>query len=180
MLRSKATIRIAIFCMILLLPFVLSASGQTVDKKQMAERVKAEFLHAWNGYKQYCWGHDDLKPLTKTCRDWYGTPMLMTPVDSLDSLYLLGFKKEADATREYITKNLSFDKDISVQNFEIVIRILGGLVVELSDDRRQEAAGSRGRSRHSAAAGVRFADRLAVQERQSEDGKDERSGLESG
>ena len=94
----------------------------------MADRVKAEFLHAWNGYKQHCWGHDDLKPLTKTCRDWYGTPILMTPVDSLDSLYLLGFKKEADATRAYITKNLSFDKDISVQNFEITIRILGGLL----------------------------------------------------
>ena len=114
----------------LLLGVVASSFGQSaqVDKKQMAEKVKAEFLHAWNGYKQYCWGHDDLKPLTKTCRDWYGTPILMTPVDSLDSLYLLGFKKEADETREYIAKNLSFDKDISVQNFEITIRILGGLL----------------------------------------------------
>ena len=107
---------------------VLPTFGQKIDKKHMAEKVKAEFLHAWNGYKQYCWGHDDLKPLSKTCRDWYGTPILMTPVDSLDSLYLLGFKKEADETREYIVKNLSFDKDISVQNFEITIRILGGLL----------------------------------------------------
>jgi mannosidase alpha-like ER degradation enhancer 2 len=112
--------------------------GQTVDKKQMAERVKAEFLHSWNGFKQYCWGHDDLKPISKTCRDWYGTPILMTPVDSLDSLYMLGFKKEADATREYIVKNLSFDKDISVQNFEVTIRILGGLLsaYQMTDDKR--------------------------------------------
>ena len=43
-------------------------------------------------------------------------------------MYLLGFKKEADTTREYIVKNLSFDKDISVQNFEVTIRILGGLL----------------------------------------------------
>jgi len=116
----------------------LSASAQEVDRKQMAGKVKAEFLHAWNGYKQHCWGHDDLKPLTKTCRDWYGTPVLMTAVDSLDSLYLLGFKKEADATREYIVKNLSFDKDISVQNFEITIRILGGLLsgYQMSGDTR--------------------------------------------
>ncbi|MBK6586898.1 MAG: glycoside hydrolase family 47 protein [Acidobacteria bacterium] len=105
-----------------------SANAQTVDRKAMAENVKAEFLHAWNGYKQYCWGHDDLKPLSKTCRNWYGQSILMTPVDALDSMYLLGFKKEADTTREYITKNLSFDKDISVQNFEITIRILGGLL----------------------------------------------------
>lgn len=121
-----------------LIGLVLPAFGQTVDKRQLAEKVKAEFLHAWNGYKQHCWGHDDLKPLTKTCRDWYGTPILMTQVDSLDSLYMLGFKKEADATREYIVKNLSFDKDISVQNFEITIRILGGLLTsyQMTGDKR--------------------------------------------
>lgn len=94
----------------------------------MATQVKSEFLHAWNGYKKYAWGHDDLKPLTKTYKDWYGQTLLMTPVDSLDTLYLLGFKTEADAARKYITENLSFDKDISVQNFEITIRILGGLL----------------------------------------------------
>jgi len=116
------------FSCLTLLPFVSPTIGQPVNRKRLINEVKTEFLHAWNGYKQYCWGHDDLKPLTKTCRDWYGTPVLMTPVDSLDSLYLLGFKKEGDATRAYITKNLSFDKDISVQNFEIVIRILGGLL----------------------------------------------------
>ena len=116
----------------------VAAQGQKVNKEQMATRVKAEFLHAWNGYKQYCWGHDDLKPISKTCRDWYGTTILMTPVDSLDSLYLLGFKKEADETREYIVKNLSYDKDISVQNFEITIRELGGLLsgYQITGDKR--------------------------------------------
>ncbi len=101
---------------------------QKIDKKQMAARVKSEFLHAWNGYKTYAWGHDDLKPVSKTYRDWYGQTILMTPVDSLDSLYLLGFKKEADETRKYITENISFDKDIDAQNFEITIRLLGGLL----------------------------------------------------
>ncbi|CAN5445658.1 hypothetical protein BH10ACI2_BH10ACI2_21340 [soil metagenome] len=112
--------------------------GQTIDKNKMAASVKAEFLHSWKGYKQYCWGHDDLKPVSKTCRDWYGQTILMTPVDSLDSLYLLGFKKEADETREYIVKNLSYDKDITVQNFEIVIRELGGLLsaYQMTGDKR--------------------------------------------
>ena len=131
----------AIVAVLISLVFVSVAATQTVqkvDNKKMAAAVKAEFLHAWNGYKQYCWGHDDLKPISKTCRDWYGQSILMTPVDSLDSLYLLGFKKEADATREYIVKNLSFDKDISVQNFEITIRELGGLLsaYQITGDKR--------------------------------------------
>lgn len=117
------------------------AAAQTppkVDRDAAVKQVKAEFMHAWNGYKQYCWGHDDLKPISKTCRDWYGQSILMTPVDALDSLYLLGFKDEADRTREYIVKNLSFDKDISVQNFEITIRILGGLLssYQMTGDKR--------------------------------------------
>ena len=125
----------------LLLAFIPNSLAQTapeVDKKQMAAQVKTEFLHAWNGYKKYAWGHDDLKPLSKTYRDWYGQTILMTPVDSLDSLYLLGFKKEADKTRKYITANLSFDKDIDVQNFEITIRELGGLLsaYQMTNDKK--------------------------------------------
>ena len=30
-----------------------------------AADVKAEFLHAWNGYKQYAWGHDELLPVSE-------------------------------------------------------------------------------------------------------------------
>ena len=113
-------------------------SQPKVDKKQMAAQVKTEFLYAWNGYKKYAWGHDDLKPVSKTYRDWYGQTVLMTPVDSLDSLYLLGFKREADATRKYITANLSFDKDITVQNFEVTIRLLGGLLsaYQITNDKK--------------------------------------------
>lgn len=136
--NMKVSYRLVLGAVFVLFVASVAIPAQTVDKKQMADRVKAEFLHAWTGYKTYCWGHDDLKPISKTCRDWYGTPIYMTAVDSLDSLYLLGFKKEADETREYIVKNLSFDKDISVQNFEITIRILGGLLssYQITGDKR--------------------------------------------
>ena len=122
--------------MLLLLP--ATAFPQAPNRNRLAKEVKAEFLHAWNGYKKYAWGHDDLKPLSKTHHDWYAQPLLMTPVDSLDTMILMGFKKEANATREYILKNLSFDKDIEVQNFEITIRLLGGLLssYQLTGDKR--------------------------------------------
>ena len=62
----------------------------------------------------------------------------MTPVDALDTMILMGLKDEAKHTREYIATHLSFDKDIYVQNFEVTIRLLGGLLssYELTGDQR--------------------------------------------
>lgn len=129
MKNTKTRYFISIFLLLFIVSATVAQTKQKIDKKQMAAQVKSEFLHAWNGYKKYAWGHDDLKPLSKSYKDWYEPEtLLMTPVDSLDSLYLLGFKDEADKTRRYITENLLFDKDIYVQNFEITIRILGGLL----------------------------------------------------
>ncbi len=111
---------------------------QPVNKSLLANQVRAEFLHTWNGYKKYAWGHDDLKPLSKSYHDWYAEPLLMTPVDALDTMILMGLKNEANSTRAYIATNLSFDKNIEVQNFEITIRLLGGLLssYQLTGDRR--------------------------------------------
>src|SRR6185295_13388450 len=123
--------------LILILLLSVSAHAQTQNKKLAAE-VKAEFLHAWNGYKKYAWGHDDLKPLSKTYHDWYPQPLLMTPVDALDTMILMELGDEAAATKQYILENLSFDKDIEVQNFEITIRLLGGMLTnyQLTGDKR--------------------------------------------
>lgn len=95
-------------------------------------------MHAWNGYKKFAWGHDDLKPLSRTWHDWYAEPLLMTPVDALDTMIIMGLKDEAATTKDYIVRNLSFDKDISVQNFEITIRLLGGLLssYQMTGDKR--------------------------------------------
>jgi hypothetical protein len=118
--------------------FAAQQSADNANNASMMERVKAEFLHAWNGYKQYAWGHDELRPLTKSYHDWYGTSLYMTPVDALDTMVLMGLKKEAAEDRELIDTNLSFDKDISVKNFEITIRMLGGLLssYQLTGDKR--------------------------------------------
>jgi ER degradation enhancer, mannosidase alpha-like 2 len=123
--------------LVLILLLTVSAGAQA-QNKQLAAEVKAEFLHAWNGYKKYAWGHDDLKPLSKTYHDWYPQPLLMTALDSLDTMILMDMDDEAARTQKYILDNLSFDKDIEVQNFEITIRLLGGLLTnyQLTGDKR--------------------------------------------
>lgn len=139
--RSSLT---ALLLLLLALPSSLSAQQSHGKRfapaaaRNMQADVRAEFLHAWNGYKKYAWGHDDLKPLSKSYHDWYAQTLLMTPVDALDTMILMGLKEEAASTREYITQNLSFDKDIYVQNFEVTIRLLGGLLssYQLTGDKR--------------------------------------------
>ena len=109
-----------------------------IDKNEYAEKIKQEFLHAWNAYKKYAWGRDQLIPLSKTFRNWYDESLLMTPVDAFDTMVLMGLKEEAKETKELIFKNLSFDKNFFVQNFEITIRLLGGLIsaYQLDGDER--------------------------------------------
>lgn len=114
------------------------AKDSEIDQSAMAARVRQEFLHAWTGYKQYAWGHDELRPLSKTYYDWYGTSLYMTPVDALDTMILMGLNKQAGEDRQLIDTHLSFDKDIYVKNFEITIRMLGGLLssYQLTGDKR--------------------------------------------
>lgn len=113
-------------------------STQSTDKLEMAELVKAEFLHAWNGYKTYAWGYDALKPLSKQGHNWYKQSLLMTPVDAFDTMILMDLTEEADEARELIFAKLNFDVDMEVQNFEVSIRIFAGLLsaYELDGDKR--------------------------------------------
>lgn len=113
-------------------------SNTKINKEDYAEKVKQAFLHAWNAYKKYAWGKDQLKPLSKTFRNWYDESLLMTPVDAFDTMVLMGLDKEVEETKKLILENLSFDKNIFVQNFEITIRLLGGLLsaYQLDGDER--------------------------------------------
>jgi mannosidase alpha-like ER degradation enhancer 2 len=109
-----------------------------LDKAQLAEEVRKEFLFSWNAYKKYAWGHDGLKPLSKTYYDWYSVPLYVTTLDALDTMILMGLKEEADSAREFLVAHLSFDHDMYVKNFEVTIRLLGGLLssYQLTGDER--------------------------------------------
>src|ERR1700739_1479106 len=104
--------------------------GTPADSDTMAARVRTEYLHAWEGYHAYAWGHDALKPLSKQPHDWYGVSLHMSQIDGLDTMILMGLKKAAAEAQQDIDKHLSFDQDIYVKNFEITIRCLGGLLSE--------------------------------------------------
>ena len=108
------------------------------QKTQIANDVRDQFLHGWEGYRKYAWGHDELMPLTHKPHDWYPHSLLMTPVDGLDTLIVMGLKPQADEARKLIDTQLNFDQDMDVKDFEITIRMLGGLLssYQLTGDKR--------------------------------------------
>ncbi|KAJ3335219.1 hypothetical protein HDU93_006114 [Gonapodya sp. JEL0774] len=95
---------------------------------EMLDFIRNMIRHAWKGYVTYAAPHDELSPLSRTGRDWHtGGSLAMTAVDSLDTLWIAGLKKEYEEARE-IVEALKFDIDSSVSFFETTIRHLGGLL----------------------------------------------------
>lgn len=139
-MRSLASVLLMLS--IMLCAGVAPATAQTTfspeEKERLAASVREEFAHAWSGYKKYAWGHDALLPLSKKGFNWYRDPLLIAQIDALDTMIMMGFKAEADSTREYILTHLSFDHDMFVKAFEINIRLLGGLLssYQLTGDER--------------------------------------------
>lgn len=89
-------------------------------------------IHAWNNYKLYAWGKNELKPITKRGHSGsiFGAFDLgATIVDGLDTLYLMGLHKEFDEGRDWVLRKFTLESvgsDLSV--FETNIRFIGGFL----------------------------------------------------
>ena len=95
--------------------------------RKRREHIKAGMKHAWNGYKDHAFGHDEVTPLSGTSRDNWGG-LGTTLVDSLDTLWLMNMKDEFWEARDWVRDHLSHAKSSSVSVFETTIRSLGGLI----------------------------------------------------
>jgi len=55
------------------------------------EAVVNAFRHAWQAYRRYAWGHDELLPITRSHAEWFGVGL--TLVDALDTMYVMGLEE---------------------------------------------------------------------------------------
>ena len=117
-------------------------SDPTEENKRRLGKVKDGFMHAWKGYRKYAWGHDELQPLSRKGKDWlkgnavgFGTTIL----DTMTTLWVMGFHEEFDVAIDWVRKNLDFNKDSEMSCFESTIRMLGGLLsaYELSGEKHR-------------------------------------------
>ncbi|XP_055605887.1 mannosyl-oligosaccharide alpha-1,2-mannosidase IA isoform X2 [Uranotaenia lowii] len=109
----------------------VAASDTGIDHEKR-EKVKEMMIHAWDNYKLYAWGKNELKPISKRGHSGsiFGAFDLgATIVDGLDTLYLMGLHKEYDEGRDWVERKFTLDNvgiDLSV--FETNIRFIGGFL----------------------------------------------------
>ncbi|KFY10333.1 hypothetical protein V491_07700, partial [Pseudogymnoascus sp. VKM F-3775] len=97
-------------------------------REERQDKVRDEFMHAWNGYKKYAWGHDEVGPVKGGFRDPF-CGWAATMVDSLDTLWIMGLKDEFEEALESVEKiDFTTSPKPSIPVFETTIRYLGGLL----------------------------------------------------
>uniref|UniRef100_A0A663EAT4 alpha-1,2-Mannosidase n=4 Tax=Neoaves TaxID=3078114 RepID=A0A663EAT4_AQUCH len=98
--------------------------------RQRRAKIKEMMKHAWDNYKRYAWGLNELKPISKQghSSNLFGNIQGATIVDALDTLYIMEMKEEFKEAKEWVEKNLDFNVNAEISVFEVNIRFVGGLL----------------------------------------------------
>ncbi|KAF2157548.1 glycoside hydrolase family 47 protein [Myriangium duriaei CBS 260.36] len=108
--------------------FPTESQSERAEREERQKIVRDTFLHAWNGYKSHAWLKDEVSPISGGSENGFGG-WGATLVDSLDTLWIMGLKKEfnkAVTALDRIDFSSCAINRISV--FETNIRYLGGLL----------------------------------------------------
>ncbi|KAM8846171.1 mannosyl-oligosaccharide 1,2-alpha-mannosidase IA isoform 1-T1 [Synchiropus picturatus] len=116
----------------LLKPALGRERGKPSDPRtnERREKVKEMMKFAWDNYKQYAWGKNELRPLTKNGHigNMFGGLRGASIVDSLDTLYIMGLMEEYNDAKEWVKSNLELTSNGEASLFEVNIRYVGGLL----------------------------------------------------
>ncbi|XP_078504596.1 mannosyl-oligosaccharide 1,2-alpha-mannosidase IA [Lissotriton helveticus] len=113
-------------------PPVGAAGGEPADPgvRDKRNKVREMMKYAWDNYKRYAWGLNELKPVSKQghASNLFGNIQGATIVDSLDTLFIMDLKDEFKEAKEWVEKHLDFNVNAEVSVFEVNIRFVGGLL----------------------------------------------------
>ncbi|KAL1587180.1 hypothetical protein WHR41_04407 [Cladosporium halotolerans] len=101
--------------------------SQGADANRLAV-IQSVAAHAWKGYKEKAWGHDEVKPISGKHADPFNG-WGATLVDGMDTLWIMGMKAEFEEAVEFVeTIDFTTTPRNDIPLFETTIRYLGGLV----------------------------------------------------
>lgn len=89
-------------------------------------------MHAWNSYKKYAWGQNELRPLSKSGHGpgIFGAASNLgaSIVDAIDTLFIMGYDEEVATAKKWIKENFNFKQNTQMSAFEVNIRFVGGFL----------------------------------------------------
>jgi len=109
-------------------PEIHSHGGSCEDREKM-DAVRRMAKWAWDGYREYAFGSDELAPLSRRGVEGFGGCTGVMILDSLDTLFLLDLMEDFNEAKDWVNRSLDFaclKGDVSV--FETTIRSFGGLL----------------------------------------------------
>jgi mannosyl-oligosaccharide alpha-1,2-mannosidase len=111
-------------------PLTVGRAWSMPDPESIAQEVRAEFLHAWNGYRKFAWGHDEVKPVSGKPVNFFldDHSFGLSIIEAMDTLYVMGLDAQLEECVRWIHQNLNFEVEGDVQMFEAVIRMVAGLM----------------------------------------------------
>ncbi|XP_068773189.1 mannosyl-oligosaccharide 1,2-alpha-mannosidase IC isoform X2 [Struthio camelus] len=104
----------------------------TEDPETRTRRMKVKEMmkFAWDNYKQYALGKNELRPLTKNGHigNMFGGLRGATVVDALDTLYIMELEEEFQEAKKWVEKSFDLNVNGEASLFEVNIRYIGGLL----------------------------------------------------
>ncbi|KAF8339752.1 uncharacterized protein EI90DRAFT_3144066 [Cantharellus anzutake] len=128
---SPSSLTVAVLAAIIAVgaALIYAARIQLTADVSRREAIKDAMKYAWGEYEKYALGDDNYHPISKHGSNLTSAGGIgYTMVDALDSLMIMGLDDEVARVRDWIQKDLSFDRDASFNTFEVTIRVLGGLL----------------------------------------------------
>ncbi|XP_069827824.1 mannosyl-oligosaccharide 1,2-alpha-mannosidase IA-like isoform X1 [Dendropsophus ebraccatus] len=98
--------------------------------REKRNKIKEMMKFAWDSYKRYAWGENELRPVTKDGHygSLFGGLKGATIVDALDTLFIMGLEEEFDDAGTWVENSLDLNVNGEASLFEVNIRYIGGLL----------------------------------------------------
>ncbi|XP_068125054.1 mannosyl-oligosaccharide 1,2-alpha-mannosidase IC isoform X1 [Hyperolius riggenbachi] len=100
------------------------------ETREKRNKIKEMMKFAWDSYKKYAWGENELRPITKDGHfgSLFGGLKGATIVDALDTLFIMDLKEEFEDAEHWIENSFDLNVNGEASLFEVNIRYIGGLL----------------------------------------------------
>ncbi|XP_062488743.1 mannosyl-oligosaccharide 1,2-alpha-mannosidase IC [Pezoporus occidentalis] len=104
--------------------------GEDPETRARRMKIKEMMKFAWDNYKLYALGKNELRPLTKNGHigNMFGGLRGATVVDALDTLYIMELEEEFQEAKKWVEKSFDLNVNGEASLFEVNIRYVGGLL----------------------------------------------------